>query len=252
MAPTSRPTARRCGCWCRWTARRSPRWRWTGALRVAASRPVEVLLVQVARLQVGMLGTMTPYTIDLADSMRQTETYLERLAATLRADGIPSRVSVVESQQTTADAILALADPRGQRIVMATHGRGPAGPPGAGQRLDGCPGAEPDPGHAGARPGLRGSVPSIHPRRRIPCWSRRPATPRRAPADATPSRWVRSGVGAADLLVQRLPGRVVVILSVVRPCPGIRPVGAPVAAPSACPRSTPVRGAASRGPRAPR
>jgi nucleotide-binding universal stress UspA family protein len=91
----------------------------------AATRPVEVLLVQVARLQVGMLGTVTPYTVDLTDSIRQAESYLERLAEALRADGIPTRVNVVESQRTTTGELLAVAErERVNAIVMATHGRG--------------------------------------------------------------------------------------------------------------------------------
>jgi nucleotide-binding universal stress UspA family protein len=91
----------------------------------AATRPVEVLLVQVARMRVGMLGDLTPYPIDLEDGPSQAEAYLQPIADRLLADGIPTRVSVVESQQSTACALLRLAEREEvNAIVMATHGRG--------------------------------------------------------------------------------------------------------------------------------
>jgi nucleotide-binding universal stress UspA family protein len=91
----------------------------------AATRPVEVVLVQVARLQVGMIGPLTPYAVDPTDGIRHAETYLGRLADALRAEGVPTQVRVVESQQTTACELLRLAErERVTAIVMATHGRG--------------------------------------------------------------------------------------------------------------------------------
>src|SRR3954447_11726132 len=71
------------------------------------------------------MGGLMPYAIDLEDGPRQARSYLERIAETLRAESIPTRVSVVESQQATAAELLDLAEREEvNAIVMATHGRG--------------------------------------------------------------------------------------------------------------------------------
>jgi nucleotide-binding universal stress UspA family protein len=94
--------------------------------RITGPRPPEVHLVSVIRWPIGPYGVMLPYFPDPEADRRETERYLDEIAATLRAEGVATHTQVIyQGGDSVAREILDLARHTGADfIAMATRGRG--------------------------------------------------------------------------------------------------------------------------------
>jgi nucleotide-binding universal stress UspA family protein len=93
--------------------------------RITEPKPLEVHLVSVIPRLIGPFGVVLPYVPDPETDRRQSERYLDEIAATLRAEGVVAHPWVIfQAGDSVAREILDLAQRTGADVIaMATHGR---------------------------------------------------------------------------------------------------------------------------------